>query len=227
MASGSFLLDDLVVGTNKTFFALQASSTGYGGSISPVGPVIVAPGSTNTFTITSSNWYHVASVLVDGESVGAPGTYTFPNVQADHSIAANFAADLAANNTPKWWLYQANTNWSTNFDAAALGDQDADGLLTWQEYITGTDPLNSASAFSLQASLTNGQLVVSFSTVATSAQYGLQRHYAVEASTNLAVPMWQGVPGITNVLGLGQTVAWTNSLPNPNTFFRGRVWLGP
>jgi alpha-tubulin suppressor-like RCC1 family protein len=227
VASGSFLLDDLVVGTNKTFYALQASITGYGGSISPADAVIVAPGSTNAFTMTASNWYHLASVVVDGGNVGTPGAYTLPNVQADHTIVANYSADLAASNTPKWWLYQANTNWSTNFDAAALGDQDGDGLFTWQEYILGTDPLNSASRFSLSASLSNGVEVVSFPTIATSAQYGLQRYYAVQAATNLAAPLWQGVPGLTNIPGLGQTVVWTNSLSGPQAFLRGRVWLGP
>jgi hypothetical protein len=226
VASGRFLLDDLVVGTNKTFYALQASSTGYGGSISPAGAVIIAPGSTNVFTMAASNWYHLASVVVDGGNVGTPGAYTFSNVQADHTIAANYTADLATNNTPKWWLYAANANWSTNFDSAALADQDGDGVFTWQEYIAGTDPLNASSVFSLNASFSNGQQVVSFPTVATSVQYGAQRYYAVEAATNLAAPVWQGVPGLTNILGLGQTVAWTNAGAGPNTFLRARVWLG-
>src|SRR2546422_3170067 len=51
VASGRFLVDDLVVGTNKTFYTLQAASTGYGGAISPSGPVIVPPASSSTFTI--------------------------------------------------------------------------------------------------------------------------------------------------------------------------------
>jgi hypothetical protein len=227
VTSGGFLMDDLVVGTNKTFYALQASSTGYGGAISPTGAVIVAPGTTNTFTMTASNWYHLASVVVDGVSVGAPNSYTFTNVMGDHTITVNYAADLAANNTPKWWLYQANTNWSTDFDAAALSDQDGDGLATWQEYIAGTDPQNAASSFALNASLNNGQQVLSFQTIAASPQYGLQRYYAIESCTNLANPAWLGMNGFTNISGNNQLVSLTNNLPGLTTFFRGRVWLGP
>ena len=226
VASGRFQLDDLVIGTNKTFYALQASSTGYGGSISPAGAVIVAPGSTNAFSMTASNWYYLSSVVVDGGNAGTPGAYTFANVQADHTIVANYSADLATNNTPKWWLYLANTNWSTNFDAAALADQDGDGMSTWQEYIAGTDPMNPSSVFSLTAWVSNGQQVVSFPTIPTSAQYSSQRYYALESSPNLSLPAWQGVPGLTNISGLGQTVVWTNTLPGPNTFLRARVWLG-
>ena len=114
----------------------------------------------------------------------------------------------------------------TNFDAAALGDQDGDGIPTWQEYIAGTDPMNPASVFTLMAWLSNGQQVVTFPTVQTSVQYGLRRYYALESTTNLFTPAWQGIPSLTNVLGAGQSVVWTNVLPAPNTFLRGRVWLG-
>lgn len=227
-ASGSFLLDDLVVGTNKSFYALQASSTGYGGAISPAGPVIVTPGSTTTFTLITSNWYHLVSVNVDGSNIGTPATYTFTNVLADHAIVANYAADLAAGNTPKWWLYQADTNWATNFDAAALGDQDGDGVPTRQEYIAGTNPTNAASVFALNAAFTNGQTLVSWPTLATTAQYQLQRYYALECSTNLLVlPSWQEIAGWTNIQGLGQVLVYTTGTGGANRFFRGRVWLAP
>jgi alpha-tubulin suppressor-like RCC1 family protein len=227
IADGSFLLADLAVTTNKPFYTLTASSSGYGGSISPAGSVIVTPGSTNTFSLLTSNWYHLASVNVDGVSAGTPASYTFSNVESDHTIIANYSADLAAGNTPKWWLYQVNTNWSTNFDAAALGDQDGDGVPTWQEYIAGTDPTDGASVFSLTTAFSNGQQIVSFPTVQTTAQYGLQRYYAVEFATNLAAPAWQTVPGLNGVPGLGQTVVWTNSHTGPDVFLRGRVWLAP
>ncbi len=227
VASGHFLLDDLVVSTNKSFYALQASSTGYGGALSPSGPVIVAPGASTSFSAVASNWYHLGSLIVDGTNVGTPAGYTFNNVQADHIIVANFAADLAANNTPKWWLYQANTNWSTNFDAAALGDQDGDGIPTWQEYIAGTDPQNPASAFGLTIAPAAGRSVVSFPTVTATPQYGAHRYYAFEFSTNLLAPQsWQPVPGWGNIPASGQAAAYTNAFGFPNAFFRGRVWLG-
>src|SRR5439155_3248004 len=70
-----------------------AASAGTGGSISPSGNVSVNCGSSQAFTITPDACYHVASVLVDGVSVGAVSSYTFNNVTANHTIAASFAID--------------------------------------------------------------------------------------------------------------------------------------
>ncbi len=69
------------------------ASAGAGGTISPSGPVAVAPGGTQAFTISPSGGYHVADVLVDGASVGAVTSYTFTGVTANHTIAASFAAN--------------------------------------------------------------------------------------------------------------------------------------
>ena len=67
------------------------ASAGSGGSISPSGAVSVPYGSSRTFTITPTTGYQVASVLVDGASVGAVTTYTFTNVIAAHTISASFS----------------------------------------------------------------------------------------------------------------------------------------
>src|SRR5207249_1367091 len=52
---------------------------------------------------------------------------------------------LATNRVPISWLQQYG--FTNNFDAAALADQDGEGLATWQEYYSGTDPTNSASVW--------------------------------------------------------------------------------
>ena len=76
-------------------------SAGANGSITPSGavgnPVVVARGGSQTFTITPNAGYRIADVLVDGGSVGAVGTYTFSNVQANHTISATFAQGAATN----------------------------------------------------------------------------------------------------------------------------------
>ncbi|MDZ4170256.1 MAG: hypothetical protein U1E26_11480, partial [Coriobacteriia bacterium] len=72
-------------------YAITASA-GPGGSIAPSGATTVAYGASRTFAITPASGYQIASVLVDGVSVGAPSTYTFSNVAANHTIAASFAA---------------------------------------------------------------------------------------------------------------------------------------
>jgi uncharacterized repeat protein (TIGR02543 family) len=57
----------------------------------PSGSVLVNYGANQTFTINPNVGYHVADVLVDGQSVGAVTSYPFTNVIANHSISATFA----------------------------------------------------------------------------------------------------------------------------------------
>jgi len=71
------------------------AGAGAGGSITPSGSVTVNHGQDQAFTISHDNDYHIADVLVDGSSVGAVATYTFPTVTADHSIEASFVKNSA------------------------------------------------------------------------------------------------------------------------------------
>jgi len=66
------------------------ASAGTGGSITPVGAVQVQRGDSQTFTITANTNYAIQGVTVDGASVGTPSSYTFLNVDEDHTIAATF-----------------------------------------------------------------------------------------------------------------------------------------
>jgi PKD repeat protein len=68
-------------------------SAGANGAISPSGVVSGIDGANQTFNITPNAGYHIADVLVDGSSVGTNSTYTFTNVQANHTINASFAAN--------------------------------------------------------------------------------------------------------------------------------------
>lgn len=66
------------------------ASAGEGGSISPFGSVSVAAGADKTFIFMSDEGYRVADVIVDGESLGALGSYTFEDVARDHTIQVVF-----------------------------------------------------------------------------------------------------------------------------------------
>ena len=68
------------------------ASAGANGSISPSGATTVAHGGSQTYTITPNSGYQISSVLVDGTSVGAVGSYTFSSVTAAHTISAGFTA---------------------------------------------------------------------------------------------------------------------------------------
>jgi transcriptional regulator CtsR len=78
--------------TAKSNWTITASA-GAGGSISPSGAVSVACGGNQAFLITPSSCFSIASVTVDGSSVGAVSSYTFTNVQANHTISATFSAN--------------------------------------------------------------------------------------------------------------------------------------
>ena len=76
-------------------FALKTytltASAGANGSISPSGGINVNHGASQTFIITPNTGYRIASVTVDGVSQGTPGSYSFSNVTAAHTIQAAFA----------------------------------------------------------------------------------------------------------------------------------------
>ncbi len=73
-------------------YTIMATS-GNHGNISPTGELIVTEGGSQVFSINPDICYHIADVAVDGASVGAVDTYTFPNVTSRHTITAAFAID--------------------------------------------------------------------------------------------------------------------------------------
>lgn len=75
-------------------FAIIATS-GANGSISPAGSVSVPVGNNITFNFTPNPGYRVNGVTVDGSPVAVAGSYTFTNVQADHTIHVTFIASSA------------------------------------------------------------------------------------------------------------------------------------
>lgn len=66
------------------------ASAGSNGSVSPSGASSVVQTGSKTYTITANNGYKVDSVLVDGKNVGAVTSYTFSDVNANHTISAAF-----------------------------------------------------------------------------------------------------------------------------------------
>ncbi|OPZ44640.1 MAG: PEGA domain protein [Euryarchaeota archaeon ADurb.BinA087] len=68
------------------------ATSGPGGSITPAGLVMAAPGSSVNFTIIASDGYAIQSVLADGIESETDGTYQFTNIAANHTISASFEA---------------------------------------------------------------------------------------------------------------------------------------
>jgi hypothetical protein len=78
-------------------FTITASA-GANGSISPSGTITVNQGANQAFTIAANSGFVVSSVLVDGASQGAISSFTFSNVQGNHTISATFAAGSTCTN---------------------------------------------------------------------------------------------------------------------------------
>ena len=79
-------------------YTITANAEGVGGGISPAGPVAVAAGHDQSFSIAPDT--ALQDVRVDGISVGPVSSYTFTNVSADHSIVASFACNDPATGLP-------------------------------------------------------------------------------------------------------------------------------
>lgn len=81
-------------GSNPTSTASKSysinASAGTGGYISPSGTVTLSQGTNKTFSITPAKGYRISKVSVDGVSVGAVSTYTFSNINRNHTIFAAF-----------------------------------------------------------------------------------------------------------------------------------------
>jgi len=104
----SYTQADALTSTTYTFANVAASHTisatfapmafeitvnaGAHGAITPA-TASYAFGATPTFTITPDAGYSIADVTIDGTSIGAVATYTFPALTAAHTIAATFAAN--------------------------------------------------------------------------------------------------------------------------------------
>jgi hypothetical protein len=81
--------------TIEAIFAINTytitAKTGEGGKIEPSGTVTINYGTSQEFTITPSDGYHITDVKVDGESKGAITSYPFTDVKTNHTIEAIFA----------------------------------------------------------------------------------------------------------------------------------------
>ena len=79
--------------TSQLLCTITASSNS-DGSITPSGSIVVDAGQTQQFNFTANTGYHISNVQVDGASQGTPPSYTFSNIQANHTINVTFAINI-------------------------------------------------------------------------------------------------------------------------------------
>jgi hypothetical protein len=78
--------------TNQPLTFTVSASAGTGGTISPSGSVQVLEGDNAAFTVAPNAGYDILDLKADGKSKGAISSYTFKNVNANHTIEAVFKA---------------------------------------------------------------------------------------------------------------------------------------
>lgn len=106
-----------------------------------------------------------------------------------------------ANGTPSWWLHEYELT-----EADDEVDNDNDGMLTWEEYIAGTNPTNTSSVLevTLSEAPAPGYFVITW-------QSDVGRSYDVYTNLNLTV----GSRGIAapDVPGKVESTSITSSIP--------------
>lgn len=159
--SGVGLIDDFVVTNVQPQYGWLISATNLapmGISFQPLGNFEVRDGTVVTFTNSAaSNLWTATGIYSDGVVVAFAPEFAFPPANTDHTYSVKLTPDTVTNNTPKWWLVAYLTNGTTRTnDVDAMGDDDSDGLLNWQEWLASTDPTNANSKFQITGHYTLG-----------------------------------------------------------------------
>ena len=158
-----------VTEAGKSQYTITASA-GAGGSILPSGQVAVQPGTGQAFTITPNTGYKIANVSVDGVSQGAGGSYTFSNVQANHTISASFTGSTYALSVSKRGTGGGTVSTSPSGTAFPAGTgvtltaaPDANSVFSgWSGACSGTSPtcqVTMKSNLSVTATFNTGSAI--------------------------------------------------------------------
>jgi len=121
------------------------------GKVSPPGDVStgntiemgIKSGFSQIFTFTPNATFSLQSVLVDGGSVGTPATYTFSNINANHTLNASFGVG-------------APTNFTINASAGAGGSISPSGAVMVASGGSQAFSIMPNSGFCIQSVTVNG-----------------------------------------------------------------------
>jgi hypothetical protein len=195
------------------------ATAGPHGTINPGGAIIVTYGDSTNFAFTPDTYWHVGNVTTNDASVGAVPSFIWSNVVADGTIDATFAANLAAQGTPHWWLAQyglTNSGWT--FDQAETNHSDSDTVNNGQEYIADTDPTNPASYFHVTTISTVPPWTIYFPS-------STGRTYTLNGSSDLASGVWTNIPGQGPRHGVGGPDQMIDTNAAPLWFYRPKAAL--
>ncbi len=152
------------------------STPGANGSISPVGIVSVDSSASQTFTMTADAGYEVADVLVDGASVGAVSSYTFSDVDANHTISVSFAEVTA-------------TTYDITASAGANGSISPSGTVTIDEGLSQAFTITADAGYEVADVLVDG---TSVGAVTSHTFSNVMANHTISASFSASAPAGVG-----------------------------------
>jgi len=175
---------EIPVGLHNTSRLIVPTVSG-NGSIEPPGPVFLELGDTTSFVISAEPYHHIASITTNSGAVPVPEGLAHTNFfwrgisfAGTGRLHAEFVPNRTSQGVPESWLVAYGLTNDT-FDLESDADQDGDSFPTWQEYIAGTDPTNSASCLRVtRIDAAEGALALQWPSI-----YG--RRYSLYAVTNL------------------------------------------
>ena len=141
------------------------ATAGNNGTISNEGNNEVEYGDSLAFTFTPSTGYHIASVLVDGNSVGAISSYTFDNISANHTISVSFAINtftITATSDTNGTISPSGITGVEYGDTLALIFTPKTGYHIVDVFLDGELSLGNVSAYTFNTITVNHTIFVSF-----------------------------------------------------------------
>jgi hypothetical protein len=176
-----------------------------------------ADGSNVPVVAAADQYYHFAGWTGDGTNRIVAGDMNSATVTVAMTAAADltgwFGANTTARGTPEWWL--AGYGLTNGWDAEENGDPDGDRLLTWEEWVAGTDPTRSGSVLALTRASQIGAAGAEVSWWSVS-----NKTYAIERGTNLLAPDFTAIA--TNLPATPPINVYTDSAAAPagGVFYR-------
>lgn len=191
------------------------ASAGANGSISPSGNVVINQGANQTFTITPNSGYQVSSVMVDGSSVGAVTSYTFNNVQANHTISASFSAlpDFSISASPGSQTVTAggNTTYTATINAlngfAGTVNLSVSGLPSGATGTFNPTSITTSGSSTLTVTASNSTSAGTYTLTITGTSGSLQHSAAIALTVN--PPAWTTVNDTDS--GITYSAGWNYS----------------
>jgi hypothetical protein len=202
-------------------YLLSASVSG-NGEASPSN-LLVPYGSNAEIDVVADPDFKIGEVRKNGSLVSeASGldSYSVPftNVTNDQVVNATIVGKTTSGGVPHAWL--SGYGFTNKTDSIETVDSDGDGMDIISEFISDTNPTNSASFFGIKnLKIDNGKVHLDLSETSTN------RKYSVLGRENLSEGDW--LPMTNNITGSNGTTRVDLDLnPNgPSYFYRGNVGL--